>query len=56
MEKIAGELICPSITDLASIRYRNEEAILARSHNPLRKYQEHILPIKLDLAEPYIWN
>lgn len=44
----------PGITDLASIRYRNEEAILARSEDPLREYMEHILPIKLDLAEQYI--
>ena len=44
----------PGITDLASIRYRNEEAILAQSQDPLREYEEHILPIKLDLAEQYL--
>ncbi|MGD0738653.1 MAG: sugar transferase [Terracidiphilus sp.] len=44
----------PGITDLASIRYRNEEAILARSQDPLREYMEYILPIKLDLAEEYV--
>lgn len=46
----------PGITDLASIRYRNEEAILARSEDPLREYREHILPMKLDLAEQYLRN
>jgi lipopolysaccharide/colanic/teichoic acid biosynthesis glycosyltransferase len=44
----------PGITDLASIRYRNEEEILARSDNPLRCYQEEVLPRKLDLADQYL--
>ncbi len=44
----------PGITDLASIRFRNEEAILARSAEPLREYVDHILPAKLDLAEEYV--
>jgi lipopolysaccharide/colanic/teichoic acid biosynthesis glycosyltransferase len=47
-------LVPPGITDLASIRYRDEESILARSQDPLREYKEHILPIKLDLAEQYL--
>jgi lipopolysaccharide/colanic/teichoic acid biosynthesis glycosyltransferase len=44
----------PGITDLASIKFRNEEDILARSGDPAREYREHILPAKLDLAERYI--
>lgn len=44
------------IPELASIRYRKEEAILARSQNPSRENQEHILPIKSDLVDLYICN
>jgi lipopolysaccharide/colanic/teichoic acid biosynthesis glycosyltransferase len=44
----------PGITDLASIRFRNEEEILARSIDPLKEYAERILPAKLDLADEYV--
>lgn len=44
----------PGITDLASIRFRNEEEILGKSSEPLREYAERILPAKLALAEEYI--
>jgi lipopolysaccharide/colanic/teichoic acid biosynthesis glycosyltransferase len=44
----------PGITDLASIRFRNEEEILSRSPDPLREYAERILPAKLDLADQYV--
>ena len=44
----------PGITDLASIHFRNEEALLGTSQEPLREYTERILPIKLDLAEEYV--
>ena len=44
----------PGITDLASIYFRNEEAILAQSRDPLCEYRECILPVKLDLADKYI--
>jgi lipopolysaccharide/colanic/teichoic acid biosynthesis glycosyltransferase len=42
------------MTDLASIRFRKEEEVLAASPEPLREYFEHILPIKLDLADEYL--
>ena len=44
----------PGITDIASIYFRNEEAILAQSRDPLCEYRECILPAKLDLADKYI--
>jgi lipopolysaccharide/colanic/teichoic acid biosynthesis glycosyltransferase len=44
----------PGITDFASIVFRDEEALLSRSKEPLREYKEHILPAKLDLADRYI--
>ncbi len=44
----------PGITDLASVRFRNEEEYLARSQDPSRAYEEEVLPAKLDLAEEYL--
>jgi lipopolysaccharide/colanic/teichoic acid biosynthesis glycosyltransferase len=44
----------PGITDPASIRFRNEEEILAASPDPQRTYREEILPRKLDLYEQYV--
>jgi lipopolysaccharide/colanic/teichoic acid biosynthesis glycosyltransferase len=44
----------PGITDPASIRYRNEEDLLATSPDPERMYREEILPHKLDLYEAYL--
>lgn len=39
----------PGITDMASIRYRCEEAILARHENPQQFYRNVVLPDKLRL-------
>jgi lipopolysaccharide/colanic/teichoic acid biosynthesis glycosyltransferase len=44
----------PGITDIASIRFRNEEKLLAEGAEPLREYRESILPLKLDLADEYL--
>lgn len=44
----------PGITDNASIEFRNEEEILAKSQNPKETYQTEILPRKLELYEEYI--
>jgi len=46
--------VCPGITDLASIRYRHEEAVLAQSGNPEEFYRNVVLPHKLDLNLDYI--
>ena len=46
--------IRPGITDAASIRFRDEERVLARSADPLREYAERLLPAKLALAERYV--
>lgn len=46
--------IRPGITDLASMRFRNEEQLLAVSPEPLREYVERVLPLKLDLADEYL--
>lgn len=44
----------PGMTDPASIIYRNEESILARSADAEQTYRDEILPHKLDLYEEYV--
>lgn len=44
----------PGITDLASLKYIDEAAILAASANPEEEYQHKVLPEKLRLAKLYI--
>ena len=44
----------PGITDLASIKYRNENEILGKVENPEQYYQEVILPDKLKMNLEYI--
>jgi lipopolysaccharide/colanic/teichoic acid biosynthesis glycosyltransferase len=46
----------PGITDNASILFRNEEEILAKSSNPTETYRNEILPRKLDLYIEYVNN
>ena len=48
--------IKPGITDLASIRYRNESTILGNSENPEKSYIEEIMPIKLEINLEYFNN
>jgi lipopolysaccharide/colanic/teichoic acid biosynthesis glycosyltransferase len=44
----------PGITDLASLRFRNESDYLAREADPERAYLDKILPRKLRLARYYV--
>jgi lipopolysaccharide/colanic/teichoic acid biosynthesis glycosyltransferase len=44
----------PGITDPASIAYRNEESLLATAADPIRFYQESVLPAKLALNLAYL--
>src|SRR5260370_8560868 len=44
----------PGITDLASLKYRDEEAILSRAAVPEEEYVAHILPDKIRLAKDYV--
>ena len=44
----------PGITDLASIEYRDEAALLARASDPERTYVEEVMPAKLALAARYV--
>jgi len=43
----------PGLSDFASVKYRNEEEILARHFDPEKCYREIILPDKLQLARRY---
>ncbi len=44
----------PGITDLASIQFRDEAAILGRAEDPEQEYIQHVLPEKIRLAKQYV--
>ena len=44
----------PGITDLASVKYRDEAAILGKAADPEREYVERVLPEKIKLAKEYV--
>lgn len=44
----------PGITDLASIKYRDEESILAAAADPEQAYVTTVLPDKIALAKEYV--
>lgn len=46
----------PGITDLASIRYRNESELLARAEDPDRYYVEVVMQDKLRINLEYVAN
>jgi lipopolysaccharide/colanic/teichoic acid biosynthesis glycosyltransferase len=44
----------PGITDIASIAYRNENALLEQADNPQEFYIKEVMPKKLELNRRYI--
>lgn len=44
----------PGITDIASIEYRDESAVLARASDPEQAYIHEVMPHKLALAASYV--
>jgi lipopolysaccharide/colanic/teichoic acid biosynthesis glycosyltransferase len=44
----------PGITDPASLKYRDEAALLAQSQNPEETYVRQILPEKITLSKQYV--
>jgi len=46
--------IRPGITDLASLKYRDEAAILSKACDPENEYRLKVLPEKIRLAKDYI--
>src|SRR4026209_595388 len=49
-------VVRPGLTDLASVKYINESAVLSCFSNPEEAYQTKILPEKLRLANLYVRN
>ena len=46
----------PGITDLASLRYRNEDCLLKKNADPELFYRKRLMPDKLDLNLQYLKN
>lgn len=46
----------PGVTDLASIRYRNENELLAQAEDPEKFYIETVMPDKLRINLEYVRN
>ncbi len=46
----------PGVTDFASVRYHDENELLARADNPEREYIDVVLPAKLRYALHYVDN
>jgi len=46
--------IRPGITDLASIKYRDEATLLGRCENPEEEYVTRVLPDKINLGKEYV--
>jgi lipopolysaccharide/colanic/teichoic acid biosynthesis glycosyltransferase len=44
----------PGITDLASLKYRDESSLLGKTEHPEEEYQRHVLPDKISLAKDYL--
>ena len=44
----------PGVTDLASIKYRDEAAVLGRAEDPEQEYVSRVLPEKIKLAKEYV--
>lgn len=46
----------PGITDPASLKYSNEQELLAKAENPEELYIAKVLPEKIKLAKEYVEN
>jgi lipopolysaccharide/colanic/teichoic acid biosynthesis glycosyltransferase len=44
----------PGLTDLASLKYCDEAALLGQAVDPEREYIDHVLPEKIRLAKEYV--
>ena len=44
----------PGLTDLASLKYRDEAALLGQSADPEQEYLHRVLPDKIRLGKEYI--
>lgn len=55
-EQLKVLAVRPGLTDYASIKYVNENEVLAAAENPEKTYIEEIMPAKLQLNLQYIEN
>src|SRR5262249_30642546 len=46
--------VLPGMTDFASIRYRNEDQLLAAQRDPMRYYKDQVIPAKLRYSLFYV--
>ncbi len=46
----------PGVTDLASLEYFEENALLAKSENPRQTYIDEVMPAKIELNKLYLKN
>jgi len=46
--------VLPGLTDLASLKYRDEAEVLRHAENPEEEYVRHVLPDKIRLAKEYL--
>jgi lipopolysaccharide/colanic/teichoic acid biosynthesis glycosyltransferase len=46
-------MVRPGITDIASLKYRDEAAVLATAKDPEQEYMTRVLPEKIELAKQY---
>jgi lipopolysaccharide/colanic/teichoic acid biosynthesis glycosyltransferase len=53
-DRIFLQRVRPGITDPTTIRFRNEEEILARSTDPERTYIDEVLPTKVRMYREYL--
>ena len=44
----------PGITDLASVKYRDESSVLMNAADPEKEYITRVLPDKIALAKEYV--
>ena len=47
-------VVRPGLTDLASIKYRDESAVLEQASDPEHEYITRVLPDKIELAREYV--
>ena len=53
-QRAVMQSVRPGMTDYAALLFRDENAILARSPDPVRVYRERIMPLKYELCARYI--
>jgi lipopolysaccharide/colanic/teichoic acid biosynthesis glycosyltransferase len=53
-ERAAVHGVRPGLTDPATVRFRNEEDVLARAADPQKAYADEVLPVKIRMYKEYL--